>query len=512
MTTYADEKHGREEKQTVEPMLVQDIALGEVRHTRVKKSFSLLSTLGVSFSITSTPIAIGTYLSVSIGVGGSPVYFFGYILSVLMDLCICASLAEMAAVYPHSSGQTHWTAALAPRKYARGLSYVVGWLTAAAYFFWTSATFLITSQLIWAFVQICSSTFVVQAWHYYMVYLAVALVGLLVNIPLFKWYPYLLKGLVFYINIGALFILIVLLVRSHPKQSAEYVFVDIVNLTGWSFNGVVFFLGMLPGLTAVNGFDCAAHIAEEVPEPKRQIPLVMMLSAVTSALGGLTMILVYMFCVTNPANLVTPVGGQPVAQLMLDSLDSLTLTLIGMLVFIITFAFASSSMLTTWSRVWWCLAREGGTPLSNLQSRVSDRSQLPVNAILFTSLACALIGLLELGSATALNAILGGAILCIFASYGIPIACSLLDQRRAFTGNHDVALGFALPILNAISVAWIAFVFVWLCFPLYIPVSLATMNWAVVVFFGIVALSGVNWLAHSHKHYTVPAAIESVEV
>jgi hypothetical protein len=72
--------------------------------TDLRERFSLWSTLGIAFSITCTPLGIGTYLSVSIGVGGSPVYFFAYILAVGLNLLVCASLAEIAAVYPHSSG------------------------------------------------------------------------------------------------------------------------------------------------------------------------------------------------------------------------------------------------------------------------------------------------------------------------------------------------------------------------------------------------------------------------
>lgn len=72
--------------------------------TKLERSFSLWSTLGIAYSITSTPLAIGTYLSVAIGVGGSPVSFFGYIMVAIFNMCICVSLAEMAAIYPHSSG------------------------------------------------------------------------------------------------------------------------------------------------------------------------------------------------------------------------------------------------------------------------------------------------------------------------------------------------------------------------------------------------------------------------
>jgi choline transport protein len=71
-----------------------------------QRPFNLWSTLGLAFSVTCTPLSIGSYLSVSVGVGGSPVFFFGYIFSALMNLCICLSLAEISAVYPHASGKS----------------------------------------------------------------------------------------------------------------------------------------------------------------------------------------------------------------------------------------------------------------------------------------------------------------------------------------------------------------------------------------------------------------------
>lgn len=486
------------------PHASSDIGAGT---TKASKPFSVWSTLGVAYSITSTPLAIGTYLSVAIGVGGSPVFVFAYLVSVIMSMCICVSLAEMAAIMPHSSGQIFWTARLASPARSRGLSYIVGWLTSAGYFCWMAATFLITSQLIYALVAVCDATFVAQPWHYYLTYLAAGAFAVLANIPLFRWYPYMLKGLVVYINAAALFILIALLVRTHPKQNAKFVFVDIVNLTGWKSNGVVFFLGLLPGLTAVNGFDCAAHMAEEMPQPQRQVPQVMVGSAVLSAVSGFAMLLVFMFCITDSDSLLTPIGGQPIAQLMVDSLDSTALTIIGIILFIICFAFACCAQLTTFSRVWWSFAREGGVPFSGFLSKslITKKDVIPANAIYFGFVACAVIGLLELGAATALNAILGAGILFIFISYTIPIVCSLLDGRSNFDKPHYFSLGkIGGTTLNVISILWMVFVWIWLCFPLYIPVTGNTMNYAVVVFFIVVLISAVNWFCYSAKHFTAP--------
>jgi hypothetical protein len=84
-----------------------DVAIGAVQDVDVhapKESFSLWSSLGLQYSLTATPLAIASYLASVVGVGGSPVFIYGYVFSILCNLCVCVSLAEVAAVYPHTSG------------------------------------------------------------------------------------------------------------------------------------------------------------------------------------------------------------------------------------------------------------------------------------------------------------------------------------------------------------------------------------------------------------------------
>lgn len=80
--------------------------------TELTESFNIWSALGLQYSLTSTPLAVGSYLASVIGVGGSPTFVFGYIFAVACNLCICVSLAEIAAVHPHTSGIS------TPRKHA----------------------------------------------------------------------------------------------------------------------------------------------------------------------------------------------------------------------------------------------------------------------------------------------------------------------------------------------------------------------------------------------------------
>lgn len=397
---------------------------------------------------------------------------------------------------------------MAPKRYARLLSYISAWITGATYLLLTSACVLLASQLIWALVVVVHSTFVIQPWHYYAGYIGGTGVALLMNVPLFKLYPYMLKSMVVYINTGSIFILILLLIRTHPKQSASFVFSDFINLTGWNSKGVVFFLGLLPGASSVNAFEGAAHLSDEIPEPKKNVPRIMLGSAALSALAGFPMCLVYMFCIVDADALLSPVGGQPIAQLMLDSFDSTAWTVIGILVYAISMLAAGVCLMTTFSRTLWSISRQGAVPLSGWLSSINPQWKLPANSVFAASVGVVAIGAILLGSSTAINAVLGGGIVLCYLSYLIVLSCLFYStRRRIFPAVRHFNIGRWGLGFNIISISWIPLIVVWLCFPVYVPVTGTTMNYASCVIAGVLLLSTVNWFAYSRERYTIPTAM-----
>ncbi|KAF6070373.1 Amino acid permease family protein [Candida albicans] len=302
----------------------------------------------------------------------------------------------------------------------------------------------VASMFILALAQIYHQDYIPKSFHYYLVYLAVFLSGYLVNVFLVKLLPLITNISVAVINFGTFFIIITLLVKS-PKQSAEFVFKNIINETGWSSNGVVFFLGMLPSLACVTLFDGAVHLTDEIAQPERNIPLVMVISNTLSGVMAFFAAIVYMFCVVNVNNLSNPVGGEPIVQL------------------------------------------------------------IPVYALSFLTVLCIIIGTLIMGSDGALNAVLGTSMVCINLSYLIPIACLLVKSKFSTTHRFNerpyFCLGkFGLP-MNIASVLWVCFIMVWLNFPLSYPVTSDNMNYACVVL-GITCIIGIIlWFVHGRNHY-----------
>ncbi|KGR23316.1 hypothetical protein MG9_00248 [Candida albicans P37037] len=480
------------------------ITENSIPQAQLEKNFSLLSTCAFQFTLICSALAIGTFLSTVIGVGGSPVLIFGFIVAITFDLIICYSLAELASAYPHSSAQVHWTYCLASEKYKRSLSFLTGILSCAGWIFACFSSTYVASMFILALAQIYHQDYVPKSFHYYLVYLAVFLSGYLVNVFLVKLLPLITNISVAVINFGTFFIIITLLVKS-PKQSAEFVFKNIINETGWSSNGVVFFLGMLPSLACVTLFDGAVHLTDEIAQPERNIPLVMVISNTLSGVMAFFAAIVYMFCVVNVNNLSNPVGGEPIVQLMYDSFQSEALTTIGVVCLILTFVGSSYMYYTSTSRLIWSFANSNGLPFSKYIGEVSSNLKSPVYALSFLTVLCIIIGTLIMGSDGALNAVLGTSMVCINLSYLIPIACLLVKSKFSTTHRFNerpyFCLGkFGLP-MNIASVLWVCFIMVWLNFPLSYPVTSDNMNYACVVL-GITCIIGIIlWFVHGRNHY-----------
>ncbi|KAI8299131.1 Choline transport protein [Colletotrichum sp. SAR11_59] len=71
------------------------------------------------------------------------------------------------------------------------------------------------------------------------------------------------------------------------KNSASFVFTEVYNETGWSSDGVAWLVGLISTVYPFLGYDAACHLAEELPDAARNMPLAMIGSIVLNGLMGL---------------------------------------------------------------------------------------------------------------------------------------------------------------------------------------------------------------------------------
>ncbi|OAX83240.1 hypothetical protein ACJ72_02400 [Emergomyces africanus] len=101
----------------------------------MKRKFSLLSLLGVGFSLTNSWFGMSASLITGISSGGPLLVMYGIPWIAFISSCVAITLSELTSSMPNAGGQYFWANELASPKYANFASYLTGW------FAWTGSIF-----------------------------------------------------------------------------------------------------------------------------------------------------------------------------------------------------------------------------------------------------------------------------------------------------------------------------------------------------------------------------------
>lgn len=85
--------------------VVEDKDVGKHGLLKPKVHFRLWQTLGLNFSLTCTPMAIGSYLALIGGLGGFPYFVWCFVFAGAFQILLGTTIAELASAMPHSSGE-----------------------------------------------------------------------------------------------------------------------------------------------------------------------------------------------------------------------------------------------------------------------------------------------------------------------------------------------------------------------------------------------------------------------
>ena len=225
--------------------------------------------------------------------------------------------------------------------------------------------------------------FVVQKWHVFVCYIVCTWICCATVLFANKLLPIIQNIGMFFIVAGVFIIILVCAIMPHingvPYASSASVWAEWSNKTGYASNGFVFLAGMLNGAYAVGTPDCVSHLAEEIPQPSKNIPKAIMMQM---AIGFFTALffLIAIFYSINNLNAVIDSGTFPLAEIYRQATGSHGGSL-GLLIlsFIPTMICCSGCYITT-GRMYWTLSRDHATPFSPTFERISPRFQNPFNA------------------------------------------------------------------------------------------------------------------------------------
>jgi choline transport protein len=127
------------------------------------------------------------------------------------------------------------------------------------------------SQLVVQMYFLYHDDLVIEQWHIFIPLVIICWACVALTVFANRLLPYLQSFGLFMVTVGGLITIIVLAAMPKQRASNSFVWKDFENQTGWS-NGVAFLTGVLNGAFTIGTVDGVTHLAEELPNPKSDLP------------------------------------------------------------------------------------------------------------------------------------------------------------------------------------------------------------------------------------------------
>ncbi|PRH78146.1 amino acid permease [Streptomyces solincola] len=451
----------------------------------------------ISFSVISILSGCMTLYGFGLGSGGPAVMMWGWAGVGLFVLCVGMALAEVTSAYPTSGALYYMADKLGGRRWGwyTGWLNLLGLLGAIAGIDYGAALFTgAFLNLQFGFTPTPGSTFVIflviLLLHAVLNLFGVRLVSVLNSISVW-WH---LAGVA--VIVGALAII------PDSHQSPGFVFTEFVNDTGWANPFYVAAIGLLLAQYTFCGYDASAHLSEETSNASVAAAKGIVRAIWVSWIAGFALLAGLTFAIQDYAGTQNSATGVPPAQILIDALGSGAASAL-LLVVIVAQLFCGNAETAAASRMVFAFSRDNALPGSKTWRKVSSRTQTPVNAVWLSVAVPALLALPSLWSATAYGAVTAINVIGITPAYAIPIYLRLRAGDRFQRGPWH--LGRWSKPIGWTAVVWVALVTVLFCLPQKSPVTVDTMNYAVIALAAVLVLASVWWYA-ARRSYGVPTA------
>ncbi|EYB29088.1 hypothetical protein FG05_11111 [Fusarium graminearum] len=468
------------------------------------RRFSLWSLGALSFTLTCTWLGTGSSIGISLTEASSAGTLWSLPIAGVMTTIVSLGMAELASAYPVAGAQYYWSFMVARDDYKPFASYLNGWMSVIGWWLASSSVSNFVSSMILDIVSAWHPDWNQERWHQYLIYVALIWIATSANIFMSRWIP-LFNKMVFVLSVLTLSATtITLFVVTKNHASSEFIFKDTTNRTGWSSDGFAFMLAVGNAVYAFLGSDCGAHLCEEIPNPAKNVPKVMIYPLLMGLLTAFPFAASLMYAISDISAVLNTTTGLPLFEIYFQGTGSRSGATVLMTLFAFCFFANLVANATTSSRTLWAVSRDGALPHSHFWERVHPKFEVPVNALLLSATFITLYGLIFLGSSTAFAAMVSAAIIFLQTSCIIPQAVLLYRGRERVLPLRYFNLGKYGALINGISVVWVVFLDILYCFPTTMPVTAENMSYVSVVFVGLVGFVIVLWFTTKKNTFTGP--------
>ena len=442
--------------------------------------------------------------------GGPVTLIYGFIFCWIGALTTAASLAEMASMAPTSGGQYHWVFMLAPPRHSVFLSWITGWSAVLGWIANLTAGVWFTGTMIQGLLVLNYPSYAFERWHGTLILFAALLCCVIVNTLLGRIFPH-IETFVLVLHLAGFFAILIPLVVLAPKGSPSFVFAQFTDVAGWNSNGLAWFIGLISSNLPFVGYDGPCHLAEEVRNASTVVPWAMIATILLNGALGLATCIAFSFTLGDLERDLTSPTGYDFIQVFFDATHSRVGSSVMTAILIALVTCASFGFLASASRQTWAFARDKGLPFSGFLSHVDKRTALPLRSIAFCAIISAIIGLINIGSTVAFNAIVSLTIAGLFISYLTAVVLLIIKRvKRANVEFGPWSLGWAGLPINIFSACFLVISIFFSFFPPATPVSLMTMNWSCLMWGGSTLIGLAYYAVLGRKIYHGPVVENAI--
>ncbi|KAJ5952461.1 amino acid permease [Penicillium vulpinum] len=472
---------------------------------QLERYLNFFSSVAFSACLLATWESAGGSLLSGLYNGGPAAIVYGIILSIVGNLAIACSLAELASIHPTAGAQYHWSYFLAPRG-RRFISFFQGWVSV---FSWAAlvciSPYFIGTQ-IQGMVVLTHPEYELVRWRGTLLMWAVAIIPIIINVFARRLLGAIevAAGIMHVVFLPVTIAVFVILAPRNPNAFVWDTFVG--GLSGWKDSGVVFSVGLLGVITPLTGVDGIIHMAEEVKNAKVVVPRSMIYGTMINGVLAFSYLIAILYCMGDYAEAVTSPTGYPIITIAYQATGSKAAACVLMALGMLPGWIALFNGLASVTRLTWAFARDNGLPFSDFFAVVDPTYKIPLRALFLVASCIFALSFIQIGSTAAFNAILSLSTLGLYISYLIPLVLLVLKR---FMAPKEIPQGaftlgkFGLP-MNLLAILFATYFVIFLPFPATLPVTAENMNYAGPVLGFIMLFACGDWIVRGRHKWQGP--------
>ncbi|KAK2861433.1 hypothetical protein FQN49_004199 [Arthroderma sp. PD_2] len=470
----------------------------------LNRNFRFVSVLGFAAVLMCTWEVVMIASTTGLINGGLSGMIYTYIGGLFGFSFVILAMAEMASMAPTSGGQYHWVSEFAPASTQRFLSYVTGWVCVLGWHTGIAGCSYTVANMLVGLIAINNHDYVPQRWHGTLLIIAIAFMAIIFNTFFAQKLPF-IEGVILLIHIFGFFAVLIPLWVLAPRNSADEVFLNVVDMGGWGNNGLACLVGLGAPIYALIGPDSAVHMSEEIKDASRVLPLSMLWTLILNGSTGLIMLVTYAFCVYDVEAVLKDQTGFPFISVFLHATRSVRATTAMTSLMLILQACSAISNVATTSRQLYAFARDGGIPFPRFFAKIDKRFVVPLNSLYVSFFIVCLLSLINIGSTVAFQAIISLGTASLLSSYIISISCVRLKRWRGEPlPPARWSMGAWSSTVETIAILFLLIAFSFSFFPLTKTVDVTTMNWSCAIYGGVVIFALIYYFVYARKVYHGP--------